>query len=110
MEYISREDALNEIEFGITYAKAFNKETGQVVELFKESNKELSKAAERVKALPAADVVERKKGKWIKSNIPNEKYVCSECGGACWYYDCKGKVAKSNFCPNCGADMREVDE
>lgn len=68
------------------------------------------KLEEFIKALPAADVVERKKGKWIKSNIPNEKYVCSECGGACWYYDCKGKVAKSNFCPNCGADMREVDE
>ena len=47
-----------------------------------------------------------KKGEWIDSDIPNEKYVCSNCGGACWYYDYEGEVAKSNFCPNCGADMR----
>ena len=45
-------------------------------------------------------------GKWIDSVIPNEKYVCSNCGGACWYYDYEGEVAKSRFCPNCGADMR----
>lgn len=45
-------------------------------------------------------------GKWIDSNIPDEKkYVCSECGGACWYYDYQGDVAKSRYCPNCGARM-----
>ena len=60
-----------------------------------------------IKSIPAADVVERRKGKWLKSNIPNEKYVCSECGGACWYYDYQGEVAKSRFCPNCGARMTE---
>lgn len=49
----------------------------------------------------------RKQGRWIESDIKNEKYVCSVCGGACWYYDYEGDVAKSNFCPNCGADMRE---
>ena len=47
----------------------------------------------------------QKVGKWIDSNIPQEKYVCSECGGACWYYDYEGSVAKSNYCPNCGAKM-----
>ena len=45
-------------------------------------------------------------GKWVKSDIPQEKYVCSACGGACWYYDFKGDVAKSRFCPNCGARMK----
>lgn len=63
-----------------------------------------------IEHLPAADVVARKHGKWIRSKIPNEKYVCSECGGACWYYDCQKEVIESKFCPNCGADMREVDE
>lgn len=48
---------------------------------------------------------ELKKGHWIASDIPDEKYVCSECGGACWYYDHKGEVAKSRYCPNCGAKM-----
>ena len=51
----------------------------------------------------------RKQGRWIESEIENEKYVCSVCGGACWYYDHEGEVEKSNFCPNCGAEM-EVDE
>ena len=50
-----------------------------------------------------------RKGHWIKSDIPNEEYVCSKCGGACWYYDYQGAVAKSNFCPNCGADMRGAE-
>lgn len=52
------------------------------------------KAAETVKC-----------GRWEKSDIPDEKFVCSECGGACWYYDYEGDVAKSRYCPNCGARM-----
>lgn len=49
-------------------------------------------------------------GHWIKSEVPNEEYVCSECGGACWYYDVGKGVAKSRFCPNCGTKMQEVEE
>lgn len=45
-------------------------------------------------------------GTWEKSDLPGEKYVCSVCGGACWYYDYQGDVAKSKFCPNCGAKMK----
>lgn len=44
-------------------------------------------------------------GRWVKSDIPHEEYVCSECGGACWYYDYQAIVAKSRYCPNCGAKM-----
>ncbi|MBR2549453.1 MAG: hypothetical protein IKE92_05435 [Clostridiales bacterium] len=53
---------------------------------------------------------EPKTGHWIKSNIPNEKYICSECGGASWYYDYQGDVAKSRYCPNCGEKMVEPQE
>ena len=49
-------------------------------------------------------------GEWVTSDIPQEKYVCSVCGGACWYYDYQGDVAKSRYCPNCGAHMRKEDE
>ena len=45
-------------------------------------------------------------GEWEASDIPDEKYVCSVCGGACWYYDYQGDVAKSRCCPNCGAKMK----
>ena len=48
---------------------------------------------------------EVKPGKWEKSDIPNEKFRCSVCGGACWYYDYDCEVAKSRYCPNCGAKM-----
>ena len=50
------------------------------------------------------------KAKWIKSEIPGEEYVCSLCGGACWYYDAQKDVARSKFCPNCGAKMLSSDE
>lgn len=46
-----------------------------------------------------------KHAKWIESNIPCERFVCSECGGACWYYDVNKTVSKSSYCPNCGAKM-----
>lgn len=42
---------------------------------------------------------------WIKSDYPFEKYKCSACGCACWYYDYEAEVARSRFCPNCGARM-----
>ena len=53
---------------------------------------------------------ERPHGKWIPSPITCEDFVCSECGGGCWYYDASKYVAKSNFCPNCGADMRSNED
>lgn len=49
---ISRQSAIEAVEFGITYAKAINKETGEVVELFRKSNDELRKAVDRIKQLP----------------------------------------------------------
>lgn len=49
----------------------------------------------------------QKKGHWIASDIPNEEYVCSECGGASWYYDYQAHIKRSDFCPNCGAKMQE---
>lgn len=62
----------------------------------------LWKALEIMDAQPTADVVERKKGKWIekwnghfKTNVPR----CSLCSNASPF--------KYNYCPTCGADMRE---
>lgn len=51
---ISRQAAIDAVEFGITYAKAIDIKTGEVREFFKESNEELMKAAERIKQLPSA--------------------------------------------------------
>lgn len=44
-------------------------------------------------------------GKWEKSEIPCEEFRCSICGGAAWYYDVGKNIAKSRYCPTCGAKM-----
>lgn len=54
-DLISRQEAIDAIEFGITYAKAIDPETGEVKELFQASNDELRKAEDRIKHLPSAE-------------------------------------------------------
>lgn len=55
---------------------------------------------------PAADVIERKTGKWILPNnavaVSLNEWICSECN-----YLINGK---HRYCPNCGADMRGDDD
>jgi len=48
-------------------------------------------------------------GHWKKSEFPSEKYCCSVCGAGCWYYDYEGDVARSRYCPQCGARMDESE-
>ena len=45
--------------------------------------------------VPTADVRENVKGEWV--NNMNGTYKCSICGI---------KHSRSNFCPNCGSDMK----
>ena len=58
-----------------------------------------------IDALPPA---EPKRGKWIKTARWGRVYYCNQCRN---YLDFDGVNAgrgSTNFCPNCGADMREV--
>ena len=48
--------------------------------------------------IPAADVVEVKRGRWIWKD---HYLVCSECGK---------ENDRTNYCPNCGAKMDEVTQ
>ena len=64
-----------------------------------------------IASIPAADVREVKRGKWKDKRLDKfRKYevVCSECGAKyIGNYDAYDEPYDFNFCPNCGADMRE---
>ena len=56
---------------------------------------------ERIEEQPSADVrlVVRGRWRWVGQDQWNDCYECSQCG--------KMNTDNSNFCPKCGADMRE---
>lgn len=61
--------------------------------------------------LPVADVVEARRGKWVKknSNPLDGEFSCSACGRE--FDFCDGDITPIDFgwffCPNCGAKMTE---
>ena len=61
-----------------------------------------------IERVPAADVRPVVRGKWIPTRKYGYCYKCSVCGEI-GPLDPDGESAfKYNFCPTCGADMREV--
>ena len=63
----------------------------------------LDRATFAIKQLPP---IQPKKGKWIKTARWGRVYYCDQCRN---YLDFDGVNAgrgSTNFCPNCGADMR----
>ena len=72
-------------------------------------------AAEAVRSLikglkiaPTVDAVEVVHGRWTSTTEPDEQFgemdyfKCSVCGKLRWF--------ETNYCPNCGADMRGVSD
>lgn len=58
-----------------------------------------------VKAMPAADVKPVVRGKWMNEEQEGFNVFSAECD------QCRKRTLAYfhyNFCPNCGADMREV--
>lgn len=55
-----------------------------------------------INSIPAADVRPVVRGKWLDVTWCGEDYLsCSMCGYGALAHE------RTNFCPNCGADMRE---
>ena len=56
---------------------------------------------DHISNFPPAEVVEVRHGKWIENPHSSglTMYCCSICG--------VGRFVEVNYCPNCGADMRE---
>lgn len=71
---VSRQQAIEAVEFGITYAKAIDVNTGESKELFKEGNDALKKAVERLKRLPPSLTPSR------PHDISKAKFSCPICG------------------------------
>ena len=108
-ECISRKEAIEAVEFGITYAKAINLETGETKPLFERENEALRKAASRIQALQTREP-KRIKGHWNITGAYPHNVHCSVCykrfAQTHWEVWKDGSLPR-NFCPNCGADMRE---
>ena len=53
--------------------------------------------------------IQPKKGRWIKldMHIGMADHKCTACEQECYVPTCMGEPMYA-FCPNCGADMREV--
>ena len=81
-EYIKREDALQALR--------------DVLKQKKHLRPPIYDAIDNVKAIPSADVVEVRHGRWEQ----DDEFVCSVCG----YKMIVGGGAY-NYCPNCGARM-----
>ena len=84
-EYIEREAAIKRFNFAVLDCLGMEPtiRAGDII-----------KALE---SIPAADVREVKRGKWVYNDDDNIPY-CSEC--------IMPQDIECNFCPNCGADMR----
>ena len=67
------------------------------------TEKDVSESMDKIRELPKVTLQEPNKGHWItKPHVFGVAY-CSECGFEL-------KIDNTNFCPNCGADMREGEE
>ena len=104
--YIKREDAIRVIQYSNLDCMNKDERTSLIQNISSADvveKREVREAYEKgyLHGSVSADVVEHKRGEWVtKLNNPlNAILKCSVCGRA--------SVDKHNFCPNCGADMRE---
>jgi len=66
-------------------------------------------------ATKALSVPERKKGEWVEREVKSREgtYLeCSRCGCLPPTLECADRIIfmRSNFCPYCGANMKEDEE
>ena len=113
-DYISREAAIEAIEETDWYHQGESKNMVQGANSLEHQAwyKEQDVFA-ALKSIPAADVRENKRGKWIWHETPLHDGTiafaiqCSVCKEIFTETDVCEKPMEYNFCPNCGADMRE---
>jgi len=108
-DLIKRQDAIDALK-KIMFTHLF--ECGEYIG---EDSREFSimnakKALDIIKNLPSEEL-ERKNGRWIYLNeCANAGYYCDQCNKRVVKDGWSKTVKKINFCPNCGAEMREEHE
>lgn len=65
---------------------------------------------DEVEQFQSSDVRPAVRGKWIVDSIASNIFTCSVCGQDAPVEPTGGTEYKSNFCPNCGADLRKAVE
>lgn len=74
-----------------------------VSEACEECRGTFARCEEKLQALPSAQP--RPRGKWKNPTVIAIRWTCSVCKNTA--ISRIGKLPSHNFCPNCGADMRE---
>ena len=70
----------------------------------------LSIAISATNGMPTVEP-QRKKGRWILTDFPDEQtYKCSECGEYWIFIEGTPADNGAKYCPNCGAEMTGGDE
>lgn len=110
--YIKSDDALKTLR-QLLYETALNQFDFYAAEVDVYEDIAKNRLETWIDLIPTADVMERKKGQWIRENIvltsnpPQYQWHCSECGKMVHWFT---TGVLTNFCPNCGADMRKEKE
>ena len=103
MELISREQAIDALkEHRALYCDNTPDAFSKLSHAEKSRVDELDTAIATLVNLPPA---EPKRGKWIRDG---HHIRCDQCGMYMCDTDREGDRIPTEFCPNCGADMREV--
>ncbi len=112
-EYIEKEAAIKDAEFIRTYLNDLH--DGGWLEITNVDWRVLTDMIDDVEDIPPANVKPVVRGEWIDGGWEGDKAFQIDGRGNCWHVSkcsvCgfKKKGAKSNYCPNCGADMRKDD-
>jgi hypothetical protein len=100
-EYIEREAAIEAIKNlypGIPLVK-------RNMERWHSENKAYFECESAIEKLPAADVRPVVKAEWVYTD--RSRLVCSNCGNPVAFALKEDGWHHGDYCPNCGADMRE---
>ena len=103
-DIIYREDAINELMDYVSKWFAYDPYNKIVAGIFQDV--ELT-----IKGIPSANIIEPKRGEWLKFGLGRGTRIlfCTNCERRIEVPLSQGD-SNYNFCPNCGARMKGVDD